>query len=56
VLCLTAVHDPPSVAKTLGVECLQKPIDLDVLLDRVKAICGDGNSPPDALGAGRDLL
>jgi two-component system response regulator ResD len=39
VLCLTAVFDAPSVATALGVDTLQKPIDLDDLLTRVSSIC-----------------
>jgi two-component system chemotaxis response regulator CheY len=38
VLCLTAVFDPSSVARTLGLTCIQKPIDFDDLLARVTFI------------------
>src|SRR4051812_11737559 len=40
VLGLTAVIDPSSVERTLGVRCLSKPIDFEQLLEHVQAICG----------------
>jgi CheY-like chemotaxis protein len=41
VICVSAAHDAPSTARAMGASgCLAKPVDLDRLVDEVRAVCG----------------
>ena len=42
VICVTAMYDPARVSETLHVPCLEKPVDMDALLDRVRRACSRG--------------
>ena len=39
VIAVTAIHDADAIAAQLNLPCLRKPIDIDVVLERVAAAC-----------------
>jgi CheY-like chemotaxis protein len=43
VICVTAMHEPEKASEALGVPCLQKPIEIDTILDIVESTCGRGH-------------
>lgn len=39
VVCVTAAADPNSISAQLGVQCMSKPVDLEVLINVVHRVC-----------------
>lgn len=45
VLCVTAERESISGGEVLGAPCLQKPVNLDIVMQAVRSTCGKGTEP-----------
>ena len=46
VICVTADRETSAAGNVLGARCLPKPVDLDVVMEAVRSVCGKGSELP----------